>query len=524
MPGSTCQKTTDSRLRSVSAVVVPQEMATTRTMAELLVPDRKLGSDPTWSESLKNTVKSSYIVYLLPLVPVAWALHFSHQSDVIVFVFSFLAVIPLASLLSFATEQLALRTGDALGGLLNATFGNAVELLISILALVKGEIGLVQASMIGSILSNTLLVLGCCFLAGGLRFHEQIYSTSATQLQISLLGIAMCALVLPAAFQFSLSSLSTTVATRPIEEITDLDSSQRATLLSISRGVSFMLLSTYAVYLVFQLYTHAYLFKRRPQANKRPHHEPGEPHPNHEKVIPINEWVAAVRSRGSASSSSDGLTPTTTRDTTLMHTNTIDGTTGNSTAIDVELGGIAPPSIRDNRSMLEFGTDDDEEEEEKPLVKAIFALVLLLAVTGITGVTAEFLVSSINGVTESTSMSPEFVGMILLPIVGNVPEHVCAVTVSIKDKLDLSLSIAVGSTIQVALGILPLLVLIGWAMGQPMSLFFDAFQIISLAVSLIIVQFAISDGRSCFAEGYILIMTYCIFALCSWYYDPSKII
>jgi Ca2+:H+ antiporter len=181
-----------------------------------------------------------------------------------------------------------------------------------------------------------------------------------------------------------------------------------------------------------------------------------------------------------------------------MHTNTIDGTTGNSTAIDVELGGIAPPSIRDNRSMLEFGIDDDEEEEEKPLVKAIFALVLLLAVTGITGVTAEFLVSSINGVTESTSMSPEFVGMILLPIVGNgehpafsrlipvnrhtdpcsylVPEHVCAVTVSIKDKLDLSLSIAVGSTIQVALGILPLLVLIGWAMGQPMSLFFDAFQ------------------------------------------------
>jgi Ca2+:H+ antiporter len=182
-----------------------------------------------------------------------------------------------------------------------------------------------------------------------------------------------------------------------------------------------------------------------------------------------------------------------------MHTNTIDGTTGNSTAIDVELGGVAPPSIRDNRSMLEFGTDDDEEEEEKPLVKAIFALVLLLAVTGITGVTAEFLVSSINGVTESTSMSPEFVGMILLPIVGNgelflvapddfgglrgtdscscpVPEHVCAVTVSIKDKLDLSLSIAVGSTIQVALGILPLLVLIGWAMGQPMSLFFDAFQ------------------------------------------------
>jgi Ca2+:H+ antiporter len=149
---------------------------------------------------------------LIPIIPVAWALHFSHQSDVIVFVFTFIAVIPLASLLSFATEQLALRMGDALGGLLNATFGNAVELLISILALVKGEIGLVQASMIGSILSNTLLVLGyvqpqsqwrglvrlilrcydrCCFFAGGLRFHEQIYAVSASQLQISLLGISV---------------------------------------------------------------------------------------------------------------------------------------------------------------------------------------------------------------------------------------------------------------------------------------------------------------------------------------------
>ena len=149
---------------------------------------------------------------------------------------------------------------------------------------------------------------------------------------------------------------------------------------------------------------------------------------------------------------------------------------GASTAVDIELGGTAPTSIRDNRSMLEFASTDDEEEEEKPLVKALFALVLLLAVTGVTGMTAEFLVSSIDGVTESTDISQEFVGLILLPIVGNVPEHVCAVTVSIKDKLDLSLSIAVGSTIQVALGILPLLVLVGWAIGQPMSLFFDSFQ------------------------------------------------
>ena len=259
-----------------------------------------------------------------------------------------------------------------------------------------------------------------------------------------------------------------------------------------------MLLSTYAVYLIFQLYSeslgwtwghdmevmgeltstpdhpfvaHAYLFKRRPQAIKRPHLEPGAPRPNHAKVLPISEWVAAVRSRGSASSSSDGLTPTTTRDTIHLTTMT-DGAA--STAVDLEMGGNG--SIRDTRSVLEFAQDDDEEEEEIPLVKAFFALGLLLVVTGITGVTAEFLVDSIDGVTESTSISREFVGLVLLPIVGNIPETVCAITVSVKDKLDLALSIAVGSTIQVALGLLPLLVLVGWAVGQPMSLFFDPFQ------------------------------------------------
>ena len=156
-----------------------------------------------------------------------------------------------------------------------------------------------------------------------------------------------------------------------------------------------------------------------------------------------------------------------------MHMTTMtDGAT--STAVDLEMGGNG--SIRDTRSVLEFAQDDDEEEEEIPLVKAFFALGLLLVVTGITGVTAEFLVDSIDGVTESTSISREFVGLVLLPIVGNIPETVCAITVSVKDKLDLALSIAVGSTIQVALGLLPLLVLIGWAIGQPMSLFFDPFQ------------------------------------------------
>ncbi len=212
--------------------------------AALLTPERKLAPDPTWTTSFRNSVKSSFFVWLLPFVPVCWALHHTHQSEVVVCVLSFVAILPLASLLSFATEQLALRVGDALGGLLNATFGNAVELLISVLALVKGQVGLVQASMVGSILSNTLLVLGMCYFAGGLRFHEQMYTVSSSQVQISLLGLSISAIVLPAGYHFASSSLK--MGGTAMEE---------KHILAISRGLSFMLLSVYVMYLVFILYS-----------------------------------------------------------------------------------------------------------------------------------------------------------------------------------------------------------------------------------------------------------------------------
>lgn len=403
-------------------------------------------------------------------------------------------MIPLAALLAYSTEQLALRVGDALGGLLNATFGNAVELLIAILALIKGEVGLVQASMVGSVLSNTTLVLGGCFFAGGLRFHEQIYMTSASQLQISCLGMVMLALILPAAYIFSLRSI--TGDTSPYLEITDLPTDQRDKLLAISRGFAIILLITYVVYLCFQLWTHAYLFQRRPRALKRPHDEPGAPHPTHEKVIPISDWLSQIRTRRSSSSScssnstsrawplgiSRSNTRNSSRDTTVAAGMAHDIELGQTGAATGTTGNVSPTghSSRANSVHVPFPgipeEVEEEEEEERPEIKALFALVLLLGVTAITGVTAEFLVSSINGVTESTTVSKEFVGLILLPAVSNTVEHVCAITVSIKDKLDLSLSIAIGSSIQVALCILPFIVLVGWWINQPMSLFFDSFE------------------------------------------------
>ncbi|KAG8815875.1 hypothetical protein FRC17_000564, partial [Serendipita sp. 399] len=202
----------------------------------LLQPAKKINKRPTLTQCFVNTLKFSWLNVMLLLIPVAWGMHFSHQSDTIVFAFSFLSIIPLAALLGFATEELANYTGPTVGGLFNATFGNAVELIISILALVKGQLRIVQAAMLGSILSNCLLVLGMCFLAGGLRFHEQGYGVRIAQQQISLLSLSVFSISIPAAFTSSARVL------------------QDSEILKISRATSVILLVCYIAFLVFQLW------------------------------------------------------------------------------------------------------------------------------------------------------------------------------------------------------------------------------------------------------------------------------
>ncbi|KAL7417354.1 Sodium/calcium exchanger protein-domain-containing protein [Mrakia frigida] len=455
-----------------------EHQPTRRTFKSIFSPRKKLASDAglTWRVALRNIATASWFNVMLIFIPVAWALEFSGQSDTLIFVFSFLSIIPLASLLGFATEQVALRVGDSLGGLLNATFGNAVELLISILALVKGELDIVRSSMIGSILSNTLLVLGMCFFAGGLRFHEQGYGIRAAQLNISLLGIAVVAVVLPSAYHASFG----------LGSFTQPEGQELADLLSISRGIAFMLLMTYVGYLAFQLWTHAYLFKTVTPFQRRRREAAAAdsgPSPPGSAVFPRPHWIP-----GSASSSSSSSSST-------------------STCRSIELD--------DNGDEI---IEEEEEVLEVPLLTRLQAALLLVVVTGFTGVTAEFLIGSIDGLTNTGGISREFVALILLPLVGNAAEHVTAVVVSIKDKIDLSLSIAVGSSIQIALFVIPVLVLLGWAIGQPLTLKFDLFETIALFLTILVVNWAIQDGKTNYLEGAILMLCYVIIALVTWYY------
>lgn len=321
---------------------------------------------------------------------------------------NFLAIIPLAAILSFATEELALYIGEVLGGLLNASFGNAVELIVSIIALVQGKVVIVQTSLVGSMLSNLLLVLGMCFFLGGINRSEQHFNLTVAQTAASLLALAIGSLIIPTAFaQFA--------------------STGDKGVTPASRGTSVLLLVVYGCYLIFQLRTHATMYN-----------EPSKKTPK--------------RSTGKkdAGDASKGI---------------------------AMIGAASGAATAGGRINAENIVHEEPEEEETPSVSVLGALITLAIATVLIALCAEFMVSSIDAVTSGGAVSEEFVGLILLPIVGNAAEHATAVTVAIKDKMDLSIGVAVGSSLQIALLVLPIMVMLNWWGVGPatLDLNFDGF-------------------------------------------------
>lgn len=328
------------------------------------------------------------------------------------------------------------------------------------MALVKNEVVIVQTSLIGSILSNLLLVMGMCFFFGGLRRQEQFFNMTVAQTAASLLALAIAGIIIPTVF----------------DRETKLPDEATAAL---SRGTSVVLLFVYAGYLYFQLKTHHSVFSEESQkVPMRPKkHELGP---------------AAIKK---------GLI----------------GPTGL-----VGMPGDHEEEGSNNKKLQQMlnadpNIDEEEGEEEEPQLSFAVAMGTLAGSTVLIAFCAEFLVDSIDYVTTQGGISKEFLGLILLPIVGNAAEHATAVTVAIKDKMDLAIGVAVGSSMQVALFLIPLLVIIGWGMGiDAMGLSFDVFQVAVLFVSVLLVNYLIGDGKSHWLEGMLLICLYVIIAVCSW--------
>jgi len=347
--------------------------------------------------------------WLLGFVPVAILIHYvAPDRPLLVFAASGLAIIPLAGWMGHATEHLAARLGEGIGGFLNATFGNAAEMIIAIAALRAGLHEVVKASLAGAIIGNVLLVLGASMLAGGIGRPEQKYNAAGARSQATMLTLAVIALIVPAALR----------ATEGVAE---------GSLGTLSVLVSLTLLLTYALNLLFSLGTHRTLFA-------------GEGH--------------------------------------------------------AEEGHAAHWSVK--RS----------------------ALVLAGATAAIAWM-SEILVHAIQPATKSLGLSDVFVGVFVVAILGNAAEHFSAITAARKDRMDLSLSIAIGSSVQVALFVAPLLVLLSYAVGpRPMDLAFPGGPILSILLSTLITGQVSGDGRSDWLRGVQLLAVYVMLGL-AFFFAPG---
>lgn len=341
-----------------------------------------------------------YLNLLFIFVPVAIAGELLHWSPVLVFLAAALSVIPAAGLMGRATEELAAHTGPRLGGLLNATLGNAAELIITLFAIRAGLLDLVKASITGSIIGNVLLVMGFSVLFGGLKNGVQRFERTQAGVNATQLILAVVALMIPSLFFFA-----HTETTGPVE--------------SLSLGTAIVMLAIYALGILF-----AFRF------------------------------------------------------------------TSSEPALGLEV-----------------------EAEAHSTWSTRTATLVLLGATVLIAVLSEVLVGAVGETVKTIGMSEFFIGIIVVPLVGNVAEHAVAVQTAYKNKMELSMAVSLGSSLQIALFVAPVLVFISLLMGHPLTLVFNQFEIVAMFVGVLIAAFVAQDGESNWLEGAQLLTVYVILAL-----------
>lgn len=359
-------------------------------------------------------LKRNWILLMLVFVPLALVLeHGLHASGIAIFIASSLAIVPLAALMGRATEQLAERLGEGVGGLLNATFGNAAELIIAIMALRAGLVDLVKASITGSIIGNILLVFGLSALYGGLKHETQRFNPTAASLGATLLVLSAIGLVVPAVFHWLVIA-----GGEPAPERT------------LSLEIAIVLMATYVLSLLFTLKTHRHLYA------------------------------------------------------------------GTGHAHALEETGEGAPSVRR-------------------------ALILLLAATAGVALMSELLVGAVEEAAVAFGMSEIFVGVILVAIIGNAAEHSTAILMAGKNRMDAAVTIAVGSSTQIALFVAPVLLFLSYFIGpEPMDLVFTTLEVFAVAIAVGIIAFAAQDGESHWMEGVQLLAVYAILGM-AFYFMPA---
>jgi Ca2+:H+ antiporter len=328
-----------------------------------------------------------------------------------------------------ATEHLAEHLGQGIGGLLNATFGNAAELIIALFALSKGLTGVVKASITGSIIGNILLVLGLSFLTGGLKFQKQVFNRTAASISATALTLAAIALIIPTIFHLAAGQV-------PVAQGGWTPAQEQ----NLSLAIAIVLFVTYALTLVFTLMTHRDLF------------------------------------------------------------------TGRAHGADAKAG------KETTQHEAEQGAG-----EHWSVGKAVTVLVIA---TAFVAFVSEFLVGAVEGARETLGLTEVFVGVIIVAIIGNAAEHSSAILMAARNKMDVTISIAVGSSLQIALLVAPLLIFASYLFGRPMDLEFTLPEVIAVAASILIVEQISGDGESNWVEGVQLLSVYAVLAIL-FYFLPD---
>lgn len=335
---------------------------------------------------------------LLVFIPITLYAQWVGMSPGVIFFLSALAIVPLAKFIGEATEELAGRTNPALGGFLNATFGNATELIIGLFALQAGLVEVVKASITGSIIGNLLLVLGMAIFFGGIKREKQTFSATAAKAAGSTLLLAVIALVMPAFFLLTSPDAS--------PQLVD----------TLSTFVAVIMIGAYFANLFFTLYTHKHLY-----------------------------------------------------------------------------------------------SEDVEKYEQKWSISK--SVLILLASTAVVALMSEILVGTIEPLVQSWGWTELFIGVILIAVIGNAAEHVSAITVAIKNRMDLALQISIGSAVQIAMFAAPVLVLMSLFFPVHMGLVFNMFELVAIIFSVFIVNSISEDGESNWFEGVQLLAAYAIMAV-----------
>lgn len=361
--------------------------------------------------SIKNIISLGLLIF----IPISIAAERLEWGSLTVFITSAIAIVPLAIWLSTATEEVAVVAGPSIGGLLNAVFGNATELIIALAALRSGLIDIVKASITGTIVSNLLLVMGLSMFLGGLRYKEQEFQPIVARVNGSTMTLAVTAIILPAMVIYTSSGVEQIAIER------------------LSITVAIVLIAVYAMTLLFSLKTHSYLYEV----------------------------------------------------------------------------GLAD---------LEEQSKETTETPHKPNLKLWLGVLAVSTIA--VAFESEIFVGAVEEATKGLGLTPLFTGVILLPLVGGAAEYVTAVRVAIKNNMDLSVSVAMGSSLLVALLVAPILVLIGQAIGQPMDLSFNLFEVVAVAVAVAVANLISLDGRSNWLEGMLLLATYTVLGA-AFYFHPA---